>query len=289
MPGKLFYSAAAVAIIGVLVQQLGFLDGANFHYYENLWWPDGLRKKRAHKETSVAEPLYAILAMSTSKDFGAHIERLLTAVKKPLDENSSLKSSMAKAAEEYGAPEGAEALSVGLYFDDPIAVDEPRWGMGWAVAIGSFTDLQKIQEQVAASFRSNNHKETVRAVRIGPGPVLKSRIPWRHRFTPMLMPMLQWKKGFEVYDAGKKDGIYQASNGRNNKAEWDAVACEIYVTEKNDKGAYIDYVVLMGDTSDVWDDSFPVIDKELKTEQKETPEAPPVNEDITAEEHVKTD
>ncbi|KAG7354644.1 hypothetical protein IV203_004000 [Nitzschia inconspicua] len=252
----LWYSSTFMALAGIIIHQLGFFDRDDFHYYENLWWPDGMRKKRAHREYSVAQPLYAVMAMTATKDFGSHIERLLTNIKTPLEEDDTIKALMAKAAQEYGAPEGSEAMSIGLYFEDPYSVDDPRWGIGWALGVETYEELQAIQEIVAASFQ--HASETVRAVRIGPGPVLKSRIPWRHMFTPMIMPMIQWKRGFETYDKGQKEGIYKANNGRNNKTDWDAVACEVYVCDRNDKGAYIDYIVLMGDTSVLWNDSFPI-------------------------------
>jgi hypothetical protein len=41
------------------------------------------------------------------------------------------------------------------------------------------------------------------------------------------------------------------------RGEEGAVACEVYVTGPNDSCEYIDYIVLMGDTKNVWDDAFP--------------------------------
>lgn len=280
----LLYSSLAVALVGILTLQLGFFDRDEFHYYENLWWPDGLRKKRAHKEDVPAPPMFAILAMTATKDFGGPMERMLTQTKLPLESKHATKALLAKAAQEYGAPEGAEALAVSLYFEDPYSVDAPRWGIGWALSVENYEDLQTIREQVAAVFQENGNPETIRAVRIGPGPVLKSRIPWRNMFTPMIMPMSQWKRGFEMYDEGVKEKRFQASNGGNNKADWDAVACEIYVTGKNDKRAYIDYVVLMGDTSVVWEDSFPLKEKM----GEDTAQGTPVVEETT-DGHVKTE
>jgi hypothetical protein len=265
----LLCSSTATAVAGILLLQLGFLDRDEFHYYENIWWPDGLRKKRAHKENVPASPLYAILAMTATQDFAGSIGRLATQSKEALVVDESWKNSLAKAAQEYGAPEGAEALAVGLYFDDPYSVDEPRWGIGWALGVDSYEELQAIQEKVAVSFQDT--KGTVRAIRIGPGPVLKSRIPWRNMFTPMIMPMSQWKRGFEKYGQGRKEGLYHSDNGRDNQRDWKTVACEIYVAGKNDKREYIDYVLLMGDTSVVWEDSFPKSTMEFDEERPETP------------------
>ncbi|KAL3907259.1 MAG: hypothetical protein SGARI_003623 [Bacillariaceae sp.] len=262
---KLLVSSVIAAVIGVLAFQLGVFDRPEFHYYENIWWPDGLRKQRAPAANVAAPPLYAVMVATNTKDIAGNVERLLTGVNEPLSsaDDDAAKEAMAKAAQEYGAPEGAESLSVGLYFDDPSSVE-----------------LEKFKDIVAAKFELDASKqEQVRAVRVGPGPVLKARIPWRNMLTPAIAPMFHWKRAFQQFYDGEKEGKYSAANGRNNNPtseDASAVSCEIYVTGKNDSMEYLHYVVLMGDTSVVWDDTFPQEDGKEEESQTEVPETPPL-------------
>ena len=211
------------------------------------------------------------MATHTS-DIGGSVERLLAGVKDPLVSSEDAREAMAKAAQEYGAPEGAEALSVGVYFDDPMKVESARWALGWAMSVAKYEDLEEYKAFVATSFQLDASKqEKVKAVRIGPGPVLKARIPWRNMFTPMIAPMLHWGRAFQTFYDGEKEGKYTASNGRRTSGDDAVISCEIYVTGKNDSLEYIDYTVLMGDTSVVWNDLFP--------EEKEIPTSPESAED----------
>jgi hypothetical protein len=154
------------------------------------------------------------------------------------------------AAELYGAPEGAEKLGIGLFFEDPAQSDAPLWAIGWAVATKNFGEAKRLAEE--AKKASGLLDEPIRAVRIGKDNILKAKIPWHNSLTPMIAPMIQWKRAFEEYERGR----YKTSNGR--AGEIGAIACEIYVTGSRDSYQYIDYVVLMGDTKNTWDDAFPL-------------------------------
>jgi hypothetical protein len=93
----------------------------------------------------------------------------------------------------------------------------------------------------------------MRAVRIGKDHILKARIPWHNSLTPMIAPMIHWKRAFDEYAKGG-----YTSSGRPEEG---AIACEIYVTGPRDSYQYIDYVVLMGDTKQTWDDALPLQDE----------------------------
>jgi hypothetical protein len=190
------------------------------------------------------------MAPCSRKGFNKHIPRLCEGT---LDAIKVLKDStklLADGAALYGAPEGAERLSVGLYFDDPKLTDTPRFAIGWVVGAKDFAEAMAMAE-TANKMKPAKLKETIVAVRVGPGPGLAGRLPWRTIFTPMLAPMIMWTRAFAAYN----EGGYK-SHGR--EGEEGAVACEVYVTGPNDSYEYIDYIVLMGDTKNVWDDAFPV-------------------------------
>jgi hypothetical protein len=192
----LFYSAIA-AVIGMFTLQMRVFDRPEFKYFENIWLPDGVHKQRVPNEHVTAPPLYALLVATHTSNIGGNVERLMAGVKGPLDKDDEARNSMAKAAQEYGAPVGADSLSVGVYFDEPSSVESARWAMGWALSVSEYEELEKYKEIVSSRFQTDASKqEQVRAVRIGPGPVLKAHIPWRNMFTPMIAPMFHWKRGF---------------------------------------------------------------------------------------------
>ncbi|KAL3914879.1 MAG: hypothetical protein SGARI_008315, partial [Bacillariaceae sp.] len=103
--------------------------------------------------------MYAIVVATHTSDIGGSVERLLAGVKSPLDGNDEARKAMANAAQEYGAPVGAEALSVGVYFDDPMAVQTARWALGWALSVPEYQDLEKFKAIVAADFQLDAAKQ----------------------------------------------------------------------------------------------------------------------------------
>ena len=109
-----------------------------------------------------------------------------------------------------------------------------------------------MQKQAMEKITGLEQGETVRAVKIGGSKVLKARIPWRHMLTPMIAPMLHWKRAFNAY----KEKGFKSNSGR--EGDDGAIACEIYVTGANDSMEAIDYVVLMGDNKDLFDRTFPL-------------------------------
>lgn len=207
----------------------------------------GVFDRPVFEEVSFEPTLYLILASTNTKDIGGNIERLMKGTLHAIEDIA--KDNMAQAATAYGAPEGAERLGVGLYFDDPMKTNHPRWGLGWAIRVNDEGELQKLFLQISEVWRL---EEPFRTVKVDGGTkVLRGRIPWRVALTPAIAPMLHWSRGFRAYT----EGGYTSYSGR--KEEEGSVACEVYVTGKYDSMEYIDYNILMGDTSKIFDSMFP--------------------------------
>lgn len=226
--------AAVVALAGVTVWQLGLLDRPKFQY----------------EETLLDRELYAIMA-TTKGNIGQQVEKLATGTLKGIESLPDSKELFESAVKLYpGTPEGAEKLALGLYFDDPKEAKEPRWALGWALESPQGGGFGKIQSLVDKIQEASGLSETIRAVRISKGSVLKAQIPWRNFFTPMIQPMFQWTRGYLAYDQGGYNDTTVVYKG--------PISLEAYVTGAQDSYHHIDYVVLFGNTKHTWDDCFPV-------------------------------
>lgn len=229
MARPIFIAGIAIVTAAAMLQ-LGLFD-----------WP-------SFKEATIEPTLYFFVASTTEKDIGANVERLLEGTKAAAEAVVS-EEKLASPAAAYGAPEGAEMLHAGFYFDDPHATEKPRWGLGWAIDADDDRAARSILKKVSAHSELD---EPIRLVKIGGGAkVIRGRIPWRSHLTPAISPMLHWGRAYNAY----KEGGYESDNGR--KDEESSVACEIYVTGPKDSMEYIDYVVLMGDTHEIFDGMFP--------------------------------
>lgn len=228
-----------VAILGVVAFYAGIFD------------------RPAFTVRSLDQPLYAIVATTSEPDYGKHIMRLMTSVKAGLDSVADAED-LAEAAKSYGAPEGAAATGIGLYFDDPATTDHPRWAVGWLVAADNYGDVVLMAGAVGEAVE--NLKEPVRAVRIVPGEVLAASVPWRFFLTPMIQARLQWPRAGAAFEAGG----YAADAGRPDAGP---VGLEVYVTGPGDSFEKIDYMFLLGDVSTTWNDAFPL--QEVDEEQEE--------------------
>lgn len=229
--------AAVIGVAALILTQLGIFDRPAFEYHESLLVGQ-----------EVGRELFAIVATSTEKGIGQHVMRLIKGVLEGIESTDTGPSYLKTSAELYGAPEGAERLGIGLYFEDPALVDAPRWAIGWAVATKNFNEAKKLAEETK---KASGLDEPIRAVRVGKDNVLKAKIPWHNAFTPWIAPMLHWGRAFDEYS---KKGY--TSTGR--EGEDGSIACEIYVSGPKDSYQYIDYVVLMGDTKHTWDDTLPL-------------------------------
>jgi hypothetical protein len=229
--------AIIVVLLGVAIYQLGVFERPTFEYHESL-----LDQEKGHE-------LYAIMATTTEKNIGQHVMRLVNGTFEGINSTSTGPTYLKSAAELYGAPEGAEKLGVGLYFEDPATSEAPRWAFGWVVATKNFGEAKHLAEEAK---KASGLDEPIRAVRIGKDNVLKAKIPWHNPWTPMIAPMLHWGRAFKEYEKGG----YRSTSGR--QGEDGSIACDIYVTGPRDSYQYIDYVVLMGDTKHTWDDAFPL-------------------------------
>jgi hypothetical protein len=227
-------TSIAVALFAIGGYRIGLFDRPEFEFHNSIVGPD--------------KTFYVVIATSTSKNIGGNVNRLLTGTKKPVDGIEKFNDHLSQAAKDYGAPDEADSVAVGLYFDDPSKAYAPRWGIGWAVSAPRDEDLVAFWSHIRMHFVGD---EEIRLVRIGPGPILKARIPYRTVLTPMIGPLLHWTRGFQTF----AQGGYDATNGRDTNLA--AVACEVYVSCRNDNMKYIDYIVLFGNTTTIWDDSFP--------------------------------
>jgi len=220
-----------VCLVAVAAYFVGIFDRPPFEYSETLS-PNG--------------EVYAIVAVTTQKDISKHVQRLMMGSKLavPADRNAA-------AAAAYD-PE-ATKMGIGLWFDDPKRHENPRWAMGWAVAAPDFTTVQNMARE---GQEASGLPEELKAVRLGQSPVLKARIPWKSFFTPMIAPMLHWDRAFRAY----KKGQYTATAGPGRGEKEGPLALEIYLQGDGSKNRFIDYAVLMGDTSVAWNDVFPLSD-----------------------------
>lgn len=229
--------SASVIFIGGLAYAVGLLDHPKFVYREYF-----LQSK---------QELFLLVAPCQEPTYAKHIPRICEGT---IDAIKTLKGSaklLADGAKLYDVPDGAEKLGIGLYFDDPWKTNTPRWAIGWAVGCKDFEAAQALAVD-ANKNKPAKLKETIVAVRVGPKGGIGGRIKWRIPITPMVMPMIMWSRAYAAYE----NGGYKSDNGRDGDEA--SVACEVYVTGPNDKGAYIEYIVLSGDTKNIWDDTFPV-------------------------------
>lgn len=234
----LLLGAASVIIGGGLTYAAGLFDKVKFEEKDSLL------------ENPDKTELIAIVAKCQEKYIGKNIMHLLKAGKKGIDHvRAGTKPLQASAAANYGAPAGADSLSIGLYFDDPQSTEHPRWAVGWCIDVDFETAqrlAQKMREIVAGPYDSYNFE----AVRIANAPVIRGRIPWRTTLTAAVAPLLWWGKAMKTYN----EGGYTANGNTNEEG---AVALEVYVMGPNMKRAYIDYVVLYDDVKSVWSDLYP--------------------------------
>ncbi|KAL3940410.1 MAG: hypothetical protein SGBAC_005042 [Bacillariaceae sp.] len=219
--------ATAVVGAGYLFFQAGFFD------------------KPPLEEATLDGDIYFFMAATTSKDVGGTVMKLLDGSKDAVSQVASPEQ-LAKPAQVYGSPTGSELLSGGLYIDDPMKDEDPRWGCGFAIQAESDHEATDLLIKVQAA---NTMEEPMRLVKIQGGvKLLRGRIPWRSMFTPMVAPYLHWERYYDIY---RKNG-YSSDNGRPDDHEG-SVALEIYVTGPSDTFMYIDYIILMGDTSAIFD------------------------------------
>lgn len=238
----LILSTIALVLVGV-AYFVGLFDRPKFEYRSSL--------------LKSGKQLYILAAPCQEPSYPKHIPRICEGTIDAVNTLPNSKQLLQDGAALYDVPEGAKRLCVGLYFDDPWKTNTPRWAIGWAVGVKDFTEAQALAK-VANKNKPAALKETMVAVRLGPTGGVAGRLRWRTPITPMVMPMIMWSRAYEAYTKGG----YKADNGRGDNDEDGSIACEVYVTTgegPNDKGQYIDYIVLSGDTKNAWDDAFPVV------------------------------
>jgi hypothetical protein len=202
-----------------------------------------------------------VVATSRNNTIGPDIMRLLnstrTAIKEVLPQGADL---LKQGAQKYYSNQSSEDdevkdLAIGLFWDNPKTTLHPRWAAGWAV---DGVKMRKIQGQLKAMQSAADLKdnESLRVVRIGKdAKILKARVPWRHSLTPVLAPMMHWKRGFAKYE---KEYCKDKESDESKESGPDSpVAMEVYGMNVPGTYDHIDMVVLMGDvTKQLWDDAW---------------------------------
>lgn len=226
--------------------RLGLFDRPAFRWRESVFWSSRLdvadNAAYWQKHDASTEYLYAIMAVSHDPNYGRVMARLLPATSQAV--GAVVPPGVPEtAALRYGAPAGANACSVALYLDDSNETRFPRWAVGWLVDAST---LKQVQAWVALAQHRNawDQPEPLKAVRLGHGPVLVARIPWRHVLTPALAPWLHWTRGFRTL--GRPDGPRP-------------LCAEFFVTGPTTQAGtptreYMDYVLFGGDVSHTWRD-----------------------------------
>lgn len=276
---------AAVAVTGGFAWWLGLLDRPPFVAKDTLFHRSTTTTKKAKNKC-----LYVIAAFSNDKNFAKVIPALVMDTLEAIelgsgrDQREKIKVKLAQAARDYGS--SGPSLNIGVYFDDPAATDKPRYAIGWAIAADTVAEAQAIATAASDYHRRSKQENESSAstpfckmIRIPTGPVLTASIPWRHMLTPAIAPMLHWGRAYQAYVAGgyKTPGPARGIVKPQERNEIDGnVACEFYVTGPSgakDQAATsgdeqeppcpgknmvaIDYTILMSDTTELWNDSYP--------------------------------
>jgi hypothetical protein len=195
--------------------------------------------------------LYCLVATTNDKNIGNNDARLSEGTLKGILATEKGKQYMETDSKLYTTPEGAERMRIGLCFDDPAETNLPRWAVGWVLASNTVYDIRDLVERVQKESKLD---EPIRAVRLGREAILRAPVPWRSSLTPAIGAMLHWSRAFAAYkslDLTSDCGRAAIENG--------SVAVELFVTGKNDSFHRIDYILMVGNTRNIWDDAFPPV------------------------------
>ena len=270
---SLTVSLTVGAVVGVTTYAfyyLGAFDKPVFTVKDHLCWRRKQLVDSGKEQEDTAQHLCAIVALSRDPNLGQVIPRLVNQTLQAIRiaRPQQAVELLQQGAAGYGSPSGAAMLGLGLYWDDPARVKEPRYAVGWAVGCPTFAEAKAWAQAAQAHLHnkekdgnksnknnSNNNNNTAPtkmvAVRIpAAGPVLTGAIPWRNALTPALAPLWgQWRRAFRA----------QAALGLLAPKGNECVACEFYVTGPKgpDDMVVIDYTILLSDTTQLLNDTFP--------------------------------
>lgn len=177
--------------------------------------------------------LFAILATSSSQPNRKDVGKLVSIAKATVDSNPKSTAILAKAAFLYGVPDynpTSSCVGCAVYFEEQ-GFAKPRWGCGLLIGVDTGAEAKSFLKSLSTKASDN----PIRVMDLGMGPVKKGRIKWRNSLTPILARYLHWNRAFIEYIS-----------------EQDVVECEIYVQGANQKGAYIDYLLIDADSTNVW-------------------------------------
>jgi hypothetical protein len=225
-------------IIGGIGYLLGFWDRVDYKVRELLV---------GSKDTNGKE-LTALVAKCFESNIPKHVMRLIDGTKKAIDASHPNSATLQlEAALAYGCPTGCDSLNIFLCFNDPKRTPPgPRWATGWAIFTSNTNDVDSMLKKVN---EIKSIPEEIVAVQIGGKErrVLAGRIPWRHRWTPMIAPFFHWCRAFQAYE---KSG-FQSIGNHDDERE---IAMEVYVLDSQNKFYWIDYAIIFGDVKKIWSD-----------------------------------
>jgi hypothetical protein len=178
--------------------------------------------------------LFAILATSCTQPKSNDVGKLVSLAKAAVDSNPKSAAILAKAAFLYGVPDynpSSSCVGCAVYFEEQ-GLAKPRWGCGLLIGVDTGAEAKAFLKSLSTKKGWDN---SIRVMDLGMGPVKKGRIRWRNMLTPIIARYLHWNRAFIDYIS-----------------EQDVVECEIYVSGAKQKGAYIDYLLIDADSTNVW-------------------------------------
>ncbi|KAL7576923.1 hypothetical protein ACA910_006681 [Epithemia clementina (nom. ined.)] len=251
--------ATAIALgLGVAAASymLGLWDRPKFAPGQLLEDDDGSNNANADDANS-KRPWYAIVALSNERNIGKHIMALIDGTRKGIESLSNGSKLLEEGCNAYmcnrerNKDNIPDSLCIGFFFNDPKTAEHPSWAIGWAVREEGLT-LEKLQSLVRDEVQPNSglpNKNEIRVIRLpGETPIFHAKIPWRVPMTPMIAPMLHWKRALSDFVKGG----YPCENGEG------PVCMEIYVLNHKKKWftSYIDYALAYGNNSTLRNDAL---------------------------------
>ena len=251
--------ALGVGIVGVTSYLLGFWDRPTFSTSQLLLDEETSSKNEKNKSN---QDWFAIVALCRDKNIGKHVMKLIQGTKQGIESLPNgaqllREGSMAYLVGQQGDPPVPNSLCIGFFFDDPSQVDQPRWAMGWAIRGGpndsnesySLKELQSLVQEYVQPNSGLGLDHDIRVLRLsGETPIFRGNVPWRSYWTPMIAPLLHWKRAFHEF----------VQTGYTCSSLEGPICMEIYVmNEQRWFTSYIDYIIAYGDNSIIWQDAFP--------------------------------
>ena len=143
-----------------------------------------------------------------------------------MDTHPDCQKILSQGAASYRAPRGSSYTGLCVYLDEvEPSYGGANWGCGFLIDAKHLDEVKKLVETIDKS--KNSSPRPLQILRLGKGPILRGRIKWRNRYTPLIAKYLHWSRAFDAWGD-----------------ETDAVGCEVYVVGPGDSLEYIDYLLI---------------------------------------------